>query len=509
MKRWLSLLLTVVLLCSTCLMSACGGGADPTTPPTTTPSDPTPGGSSSSSTTTSSTPASSTTTTTNSGGEDPTPVETLSLNATQRVVYTPAVSFGDPSYNAYYMEAMTVLDFRDRLTGVLGFRMPAKDAPAPITRTGIDARIDSTMDQNKWTVSVGADKIIYVRAGHYAALEAGLDNLYQKVKETNNKIPVNYTASGNVWVTAAGVNNIFANYGATGNYKLVWNDEFNTLNYERWTFSDENPVKAGVIRSNSAFVENGNLIVRAQKASNETMFYTSNLVTTYDTMNFHGGYLEMRAKVPFQDIGEFVSLWATTGRAVLFMGEWWRDGNTGTPENSANGGFGVEVDIFEVFSSTESLKPDIWFWQNGKRVSQLEAYGEGSRSYLVPGDPNDYHIYSFYWNDDWMVFAIDSVPYMAVSMAESVRGSTEYYSKERSALSLRLQNDVFTPQYCQSNSWANSNKADGNASYKSDFVIDYIRLYQCEEDILYLPEELGNGDESFNYAKAYRSYWMN
>ncbi len=501
MKRWLSLFLAVVLLCSTCLLSACGGGADPTTPSATTPSDPTPAD-------TSSTPSASSTPSTPT--VTPTPSGPVSLKATQKVVYAPAVAFRDASYNAYYMEATTVLDFCDRLEGLLGFRMTAKGSSAPVAETGIDARVDSSMEQSKWKISVGTDQIISVRAGHYAALEAGLNALYQKVKETDNQIPMDYTATGDVTIAAENVNTVFANYGATGNYQLVWNDEFDFLSYDRWTFSDENPVKAGAIRTNSAYVEEGNLIVPAYKTANESYFHTSNLVTTFDTMNYHGGYLEMRAKIPFQDIGEWVSLWATTGRAVLFMGEWWRAGNTGTPQNSTNGGngFGVEVDIFEVFSTTGTLKPDIWFWQNGGRVSQLATYGQGLKSYAVPGDPNDYHLYSFYWNDDWMVFAVDSVPYMAVSMERSVKGSTEYYSKERSALSLRLQNDVFTPQYCQSNSWANSNKADASQSYQSDFVIDYIRLYQCEEDILYLPETVGNGDENFNLAMAYQSYWV-
>ncbi len=485
MKRLISLFLALVLLCSTCLLTACGGGADPTTPPQTTPSDPTPG--------------------------DPAPAETVSLDATQRVVYAPAVSFSDPSYNAYYMEATAVLEFRDRLADTLGFHMVAKGSSTPVTQTGIDARVDPSMHQNEWDISVGADKIIYVRAGHYASLEAGLNALYQKVKATENKIPVDYTASGNVFATTSKVNSIFGNYGATGNYQLVWNDEFYAFNDDRWSYSDENPVKAGVTRENIAYVEDGKLIIPAYKTADEAVFHTSQLVTTFDTMNFNGGYLEMRAKIPFQDIGEWVSLWATTGRAILFARDWWREGNTGhleyDMENQHGDGFGVEVDIFEVFSSTNSLSPNIWFWKNGGRDSQLSAHGQGTHSYTFIKDPNEYHLYSFYWNDEWMIFAIDGTPYMAVSMTESVMGNTKYYSKGRSALSLRLQNDVFTPQYCQSNGWANSNKADGDASYQSDFVIDYIRLYQCEEDILYLPETVGEGTMTFDKAKLNSSYW--
>ncbi len=405
------------------------------------------------------------------------------------------------------------MDFSDRLTALVGFSLSCEQSEDVPTGAVIDARVDPSMEQGKWTVSVGGDQIIYVRAGHYAALEEGLAALYQKVKETNNQIPVDFAAKGDAVVTAEEVNAVFSKYGATGNYTLVWNDEFNgDLNFDRWTFSDENPVKTGVIRENSAYVENGNLIVSAYKADGESEFHTSNLVTTYDTMNFHGGYLEMRAKVPFQDIGEWVSLWATTGRALLFAGQWWRAGNTGDlekdMENQRNGGYGVEVDIFEVFSSEESLTSNIWLWQNGGRVSQLEKYGQGSSTARVSGDPSDYHYYSFYWNDDWMVFAIDGKPYIAVPMDECAVGTTAYYRKNRSALSLRLQNDVFTPAYCQSNGWAKSNEADGSAGYQSDFVIDYIRLYQCEEDILYLPETLGDGDETLNYSKLYESYWV-
>ncbi len=521
-------MLAVVMLLSSVLMTACTSDPQTTTPSTTPsspttsstiPSAPTPGGTSStSSSPTPSTPAvtptpsSSSTTPTTPPQDPPQTAETFSLNATMRLVYTPEVAYGEEGYAAYYMEAMSVMEFRDRLEQEIGFLLPRKQSATQVERTGIDARVDPNMTKDRWTITLGNDKVVRVRAGHYAALDAGLNTLLAKIAQTDNAIPIPYTSSGTAAVTVEGLNDTYGRFGATDEYVLAWSDEFNSFNYERWTYSAENPVKAGVTMEEIAYVEDGNLIIPAYKTASESVYHTSKLVTTFDTMNFNGGYLEMRAKIPFQDIGEWVSLWATTGRALLFARDWWRAGNTGDlekdMENQRNGGFGVEVDIFEVFSSTGGLSPNIWFWRNGGRKSQLEKYGQGSKSYTVPGDPSDYHLYSFYWNDEWMVFAIDNVPYMAVPMTQSVMETTEYYSKGRSALSLRLQNDVFTPQYCQSNTWASSGKADASKSYQSDFVIDYIRLYQCEEDILYLPETLGDGDKTLNYSKLYESYWV-
>ncbi len=495
-----------LLLCITMLLTACGG--DTTTTTTTSPSG---------TTTTTSTTQQTTPTT-------PQPTGSVTLGKNSRIICSNAVAPSSAGYASYFMETQMVLAFQKALkSSSLRLNLPCVQASQATSFTGIDARVDPLLSLNKWTITVASGNIV-VRGGHYAALEAGLNALLPLLTQTNATLRSGYTDQGTVFHITLGdtFGQTYGRYGATSTYQMVWSDEFNgkSIDFDRWSFSDENPVKQGVSRSNSAYIENGNLVVRAIKAAGEDIFRTSNLLTTYDTMNFYGGYLEMRAKIPFKGIGEWVSLWATTGRATLFKRDWWRAGNTGDPEkNNAGenkpGAFGVEVDIFEVFSSgTGNLAPNIWLWHDGTRISQLDTnygYAHGSHNYTVPDLASDYHIYSFYWNQNWMVFAIDGYPYMAVDMRQTTYGDPYYCSPERSALSLRLQNDVFTPQYGEwsGGTWASGLAANATASYKSEFIVDYIRLYQCASDILYLPEEIGAGEETYDWHKNYASYWVN
>ncbi len=503
-------LLTVLslLLCITMLLTACGGD---TTTTTTTEATTT--------TTTTTAPGGTTTTTTQQTSPvSPQPTGNVTLTRNSSIICANAVAPTSAGYASYYMETLAVLEFQKALkSSSLHLNLSCVQASQATSNTGIDAKVDPTLLLNKWTITVASGNIV-VRGGHYAALEAGLEALLPVLEQSNGKLASGYTNQGTVsHITLNSINQTYGSaYGATGNYRMVWSDEFSgsAIDFERWSFSDENPVKLGVDRKNSAYIEDGNLVVPAVKSAGEEIFHTSNLVTTFDTMNFYGGYLEMRAKVPFKGIGEWVSLWATTGRATLFKRDWWRAGNTGDPEKNNEGenkpgAFGVEVDIFEVFSSgTGELDPNIWLWYNGDRVSQLAAHGQGQTTYTVPDLASDYHVYSFYWNQSWMVFAIDGVVYMAVDMTETAYGDPYYCSPERSALSLRLQNDVFTPQYCQQ-VWGGAYMANATASYYSEFVIDYIRLYQCDSDILYLPEEIGTGEETYDWHKSYASYWVN
>ncbi len=477
MKKRLYMLLALMLCCVTVLTS-CDLGATITTTTTTTPTDP--------------------------------PPTEATVNADSYIIYANAVLPTASNYSSYYMEAKTVLDFQKKLKRALRLDLPCVQASAQGDKRGIDARVNTAMQKDRWSISVQNGSIC-VRGGHYFSLEAGLDALLAKLKQTNGVLPLDYSQSGTAPnVFADSLDQSYVPYGATGNYYLVWNDEFNsaTLDYDKWSFNGENPVKDGVERSNSAYIANGTLVLPASKEEGAELFQTTNLVTTFDTMNFHGGYLEMRAKIPFQDIGEWVSLWTTTGHSVLFKRDFWRAGNTGNLENQANGGFGVEVDIFEVFSDQKYLESNIWLWHDfGDRTSQFSQMQEGTQGKDVPSPSSGYHTYTFYWNDDWMVFGIDGEPYAAVSLAVSAWGDKYYYSKERSALSLILQNDVFTKAYCEKYDWGHDDQADGNASYDSFFIIDYIRLYQCAEDKLYLPETVGEGMENFDYAKDVESYW--
>ena len=123
--------------------------------------------------------------------------------------------------------------------------------------------------------------------------------------------------------------------------RLVWGDEFDgtSLDLSKWRFR-ATMNSSDCTYSNdtrTARVENGCLHLLVVPSGNPAKpQMLSRGVATHDTMGFKYGYLEMRGRVPFRH-GAWPSFWMTATPA--FRKSKWM----------------AEIDIFEVFSSTNSL----------------------------------------------------------------------------------------------------------------------------------------------------------
>ncbi len=396
---------------------------------------------------------------------------------------------------------------------------------------------------------------LYLEASHYYALYCAVEDFCSALSsQMTNTFQGTLTNVSDVPLTLA--NN-------TG-YTLVWNDEFNdtSLNLEKWSFNNnmEIPGTQNITDERACRMVDGNLVMITDIDDPEARTYTTNYsVTTHDTMNFSGGYLEMRAKVPFYGMGEWPSFWATSGDSALFNACYTvPNGVTPVQAGATKAkdvkGYAVEVDFFEVFSSTGTCAPNMHRWYSdyvkvnyqvnssasfnldgraatggvsGNRYYQFSAGGTQTVAEVARG----YHTYGFLWTPQAMTFSVDGNEYYSYALqahADSVFCQTltkrttkdsslgtwlnnklwdpnapatlemglDGFAYENMALSVILTNQLFTEAYGASGSWANGKKVDlrNDASlFPITYTVDYVRLYQTAGDILYLPEVYGEG----------------
>lgn len=188
------------------------------------------------------------------------------------------------------------------------------------------------------------------------------------------------------------------------NRVLVWHEEFDGDALDSSSFGFERSMdNSDIAYSNDAQnvkVCNGNLVLKANRTENG--YTTAEGLSTKKTMAFKYGYLEMRARVPYSH-GAWPSLWAKSSPT----------------HHEENVGWGAEVDIFEVFSSTNKLYPNLHKYghdQGPHYDIQSTALKSNGYTFADGADLNDYHIYGFEWTKDYMKFYVDGVCYQTYDL---------------------------------------------------------------------------------------------
>lgn len=267
-------------------------------------------------------------------------------------------------------------------------------------------------------------------------------------------------------------------------YKLVWSDEFDgdKLDTTKWTVradmgprpdfdlcGEENPA---VMR-----VEDSNLkLCGVKNTSDEGKPYlVCKSATTFNKMRFRYGYLEISAKVPYRK-GAWPSFWLKS----------LADDIAPTPKAD----YMAEIDVFEVFSSTNSAVPNLHKWY-GRTVSLPAGYEanhtqggdmtEGSRRPYVFEDTanlcNEYHTYGFEWTPEYMAMSIDGEVYCTYDINSNYDGYSDM-SGFHDSLYVLFNNHIFTKL---SDTWFKGDRVDETTVFPFDYCIDYIRLYQKDE----------------------------
>lgn len=406
---------------------------------------------------------------------------------------------------------------------------------------------------NEYNIKIENGNLV-LNSGHYTGICVALDYLENFLKEQGQtaRIGKKFTYVGTIsenlpltWNSDGSAEKLLGVPAVTEPYRLVWNDEFDgdKLDYEKWSgFSNMKMNQTTLIfDERTVRVAAGSLYLIADITDAEARTYISNYsVTTQDTMNFSGGYLEMRARVPFYGMGEWPSWWSNSARSVLYQ-KAYRDAHNGELYPS---GYVAEVDFFEVFSSRNTLLPTLHKWFHGwimdeygmendimiyntdagKSVNRVnrEYYFYSSGDKKASEVARDWHTYGFLWTEELMAFSVDGVFYYSYPMTDD-KGSEWFnpscvsakngelrkfgmdgYAYDNMALSIILNNMLFTEEYSANNSWASaySVKAQNDdVFFPLVYEIDYMRLYQKEGDRLYTPERIGKGTAMFDEAR--------
>ena len=279
-------------------------------------------------------------------------------------------------------------------------------------------------------------------------------------------------------------------------YNYVWEDDFTgqELNQDIWGY------ELGRIRGNeqqhytdskdNVFLRDGNLVLKVtdrkledqyiNPRGNRKVIYNSGSVRTHGKKEFLYGRIEMKAKLP-KGKGAFPAFWTLGADFNL-------DGDI-----SSRQGYGWpacgEIDIMEMIGGTIRTDETNEKNQSNKVVyatphfyyANGDADKDGSylpyelgRSIGMDDDFNDeYHIFGINWSEDRIEWYLDGEIYSTIEYDQS------------DARIRALQACFNKPQYIQMNlatggNWA-KNAGDHLADDNTEFVIDWVRYYQNDE----------------------------
>lgn len=175
----------------------------------------------------------------------------------------------------------------------------------------------------------------------------------------------------------------------SGEWKLVWEDEFDEIDWSVWSKiprggSDWNNYMSD---EDTLFdCQDGNLILRgiAQILPNDTAPYITGGLFTHGKKTFHGGKIEIRAKLP-NVTGSWPAFWMLPEE-----GQW---------------PMGGEIDIMEKLShDTIAYQTVHTNYTYVLKKDTIPPHGG-----IGPIDPNGYNVYSVEIHPDSLVFAINGV----------------------------------------------------------------------------------------------------
>ncbi|MDA3926110.1 MAG: glycoside hydrolase family 16 protein [Kiritimatiellae bacterium] len=252
-------------------------------------------------------------------------------------------------------------------------------------------------------------------------------------------------------------------------YKLMWSDEFDgsSLDTGKWNLrrdmgGTDDLSLAGLERPDVISVTEGELRLNAVRNKDTDQskhpYTTCSSVTTFDRMHFQYGYLEMRAKVPYGQ-GSWPSFWMKAAPGKI------------SPPRFKD--YMVEVDIFEVFSNTNTAVPNLHKWYGGKKHTQS---GRPS-SYVFADATNlreEYHTYGFEWTPQQMAMYVDGKKYCVYDLSVDFDkgGSMQGF---HNPLYIIFNNHIFT----EKSRWKPKGcLVDKRSQFPMPYWIDWIRLYQ-------------------------------
>lgn len=257
-------------------------------------------------------------------------------------------------------------------------------------------------------------------------------------------------------------------YGKTVNmdrFELVWADEFNGDSLDTTVWKQSGRVSQSTLRrggywnTDMARVHDGDLHIVTEyypdgyNGNGKPGWYTAG-IDTQDSFTQCYGYYEVRCILP-----EGYGLWS----AFWMM-------NHGVGTIGDEGRDGTEIDIFEsAYFSEKGLKKN-----SVSSNLHFDGYGEAHQqrnvchTLLTANNPyKEYNTYGLEWNEDGYTFYVNGVK----------TGKSDFGGVSRNPEWLLLSVEVGGDNAVPGESWAGPS-IETDTSLVSDFVVDYVRVYQ-------------------------------
>lgn len=289
-------------------------------------------------------------------------------------------------------------------------------------------------------------------------------------------------------------------------WKLVWHDEFDGQQIDRskWQFEvncyggGNREQQCYTEQTDNAYIENGYLNITAKEqafagpkhADNHPQYdrqdrsaslpFTSARLTTKERANWRYGRFEVRAKLPFGQ-GTWPAIWMlpTTDK----YGTWPLSG---------------EIDIMEAVNlGVKSDRKDAPESELETRIYGTLHYGKAWPNNVYSGVPyrlaneqspaDDYHVYAIEWQENEIRWYIDDIHY-------ATQRSSRWFSQYIDEAGAVQQHAGYAPfdhhfylilNLAVGGDWSANvhDKGIDNSIFPQTLSVDYVRVYQCQQDI--------------------------
>lgn len=285
--------------------------------------------------------------------------------------------------------------------------------------------------------------------------------------------PSNGSSGTNGGDTTGGDEEEFVLPEAVQNYSIVWRDEFdgNKLNEKNWDYQHGvNDVYHGVenrtkywgnnelqyYTEDAVTVEDGNLVITAEKQQYEGMEYTSARILTRDLQSFTFGYFEAKMKLPAEQ-GMWPAFWLLPQPSSY------------SSDHNEYGGWAAsgELDIMEAKGREKNITSGALHFGGG-----YPANVHKSQRTTLSSNIDEWHTYGVDWRTDGITWYVDGTAFMTLE-------NGEWYS---SAAPDSETAPFDKPFYILFNLAVGGN-FDGGVKPKDDFTsasmyVDYVRVFQ-------------------------------
>lgn len=318
-----------------------------------------------------------------------------------------------------------------------------------------------TLSKNQYNISVKGDKLVVVGYDDQSTGFAVRKVIELFKSQENGVIPDDY----NITETFT---------AAEDDYKLVYADEFNTLNKNYWigySGRKDSTNQFGKTEHNDG---TKNVKIRDGVAILPAWIDTETWETYASSLEWQGnhywkyGIIEIRAK------------WGGNSSTNTF----WFHSAQGDNEKYQAPGISVEYDIIENFGNAARFNSNLHFWWKDKASSwsrhiSLDGTKFASlKKYSLPENEtfaDKFHTFSCKWSPESIEFAVDGKTYLKYDLTDDWNGfGVEPYSQPIDRM--HITNTIGEPSSYNKVLWK-----EGDPTY-CEYQIDYYRIYQRDSD---------------------------